>query len=337
MNDNHILVDPYVLALRPYAADQREYIAVLVAWLRALLRNRDRCSFSEACLARLMSSGLYPTGAAIARILTESKVDDVSVVDVLNLLRPVSETEPFLERRVGIRSIGADEWTFQPDVMVARLPGVVAEAFREAVVMALFAHNDGWASDGIVVASTGLPLGEGSSGATVAIIEMLGGRLEEVNRRVEGVFELVCKPDTIDEDLSLEEVYRDPSRAALLVYRTDIAAPGETELDADKIMVSPGFVASLELLNIHRRTELLRIVYRRIVLAALGRLHNVEGASLHPVRTNSNADAPQVVRADGARLWRCMVTQRGAGYRLHYWTLSNNRVELDRVTVEHDV
>ena len=97
------------------------------------------------------------------------------------------------------------------------------------------------------------------------------------------------------------------------------------------------FLESLQTAGIVRNRGLARRVYLLAVMAATGRISGVNGADLHAVRVSAAANAKQVERADGAKLWRCKVSQSGAGYRLHYWSIPGGGVELDRVLIESHV
>jgi hypothetical protein len=158
------------------------------------------------------------------------------------------------------------------------------------------------------------------------MLERLDGTVLEVNQPIANTFELLADPASAEADITVEDLYADPDRATAMMH---------AEVDGSRIGAATHFVASLESFNIHRQPAILRAVYRRAALAALGRLHQLDGADLHAVRENANADAAQVTRDDGAKLWRCTVTKRGAGYRLDYWALRDGAgIQLDRVVTE---
>jgi hypothetical protein len=328
MDDIHVLIDAFVVAVPVVPRDRPDYIRMLVDWLRVLSRNRNRCSVSETMLAELWMCGRYPSRSSLERVLTELEIDDVSVVDVVNLLRPVSEREPFLEQLLGIRSIAAEGVAVEPAVLIERLPGGLGAALSEGVMMAMYAHSKGWAKDGLLLATAEVEQLDGGARGYVSLVERLDGTVEDCRHEVVERFELACDPAHVEADISIADVYADPQRAAVIAH---------AGVDPSRIGVGGHFVRSLETLNIHRQPAVLRAVYRRAALAALGQLHRVDGANVHPVRENANADSAQVTRGDGGKLWRCMVTKRGAGYRLHYWTLGETGIELERVLGEAGV
>jgi hypothetical protein len=332
MHNTHILIDPFVLSVPSERDDGREYLTALVAWLRVLRRNRERCSISERSLGVLWAKRLYPTKSVIHQIILDNAVDDFSAIDVINLLRPISETEPFFEEFIGMTSLAATEWRLEPALLFERLDREIGETFRDALVLGVYAQLRGWAPEGLMVATRGIAPVEGHAGCFIDIIENRDGALTQVNARCDGVVDITPRPSDAEADLSLEDLYKDPIRAAM--HHAEHC--GSAVPDPAKMRVGSDFVPSLEALNIHRQPAILRAVYRRVAQAAIGELAVSDGASLHPVRVNTSADAAQVVRDDGGRLWRCMVTKRGAGYRLHYWTVGDV-IELQRVLTEAQI
>lgn len=329
MDDIHILVDPFVLAVPLDRNEAAAYLVELVAWLGVLRRNRPRCSVSEAAVAALWSCGRYPTKVSVEGIIAENGIKDVSAVDVINLLRPLSETEPFFEAHTGVRSMAARDWKFEPQGMFLRLGAELGATLRDAVVIGLYVQASGWAPDGLLVATRREGPAEGQAGAFVELVEKVDGTVTEIDAWHGGAFEITPEPASAEADLSLVDLYKEPVRAAIHFAEQC----GERPLEAARLGVGPDFVSSIEAFNIQRQPAVLRALYRRVVQAASGQLEAVEGAALHAVRVNANANAEQVERGDGGRLWRCTVTMRGAGYRLHYWTIGNN-IELQRVMQE---
>jgi predicted RNA-binding protein with RPS1 domain len=67
-----------------------------------------------------------------------------------------------------------------------------------------------------------------------------------------------------------------------------------------------------------------------------GRAPHVPGLEVHPLRVSEVGGAPQRVREDGAKAWRCSLqVSTPAARRLHYWQLPEGETELAKV-VYHD-
>jgi hypothetical protein len=68
------------------------------------------------------------------------------------------------------------------------------------------------------------------------------------------------------------------------------------------------------------------------------------GVDLRPLRRSRAANSGQVEReSDGAKAWRVTLTDRGPGWRMHYWHVpsrpSENQteaIEFERVLRKHD-
>ncbi|TAM66116.1 MAG: hypothetical protein EPN48_17300 [Microbacteriaceae bacterium] len=75
---------------------------------------------------------------------------------------------------------------------------------------------------------------------------------------------------------------------------------------------------------------------KTVVDVLTGRVRDMPGRKLHPLREGTGALERDVVRADGARCMRAAVEQNvPAARRLHYWQLDGGTIELSRV-VSHD-
>ena len=131
------------------------------------------------------------------------------------------------------------------------------------------------------------------------------------------------------------ELYRDPVKAVATIV-SELQENDHGITNVLSVQSGEGFVASIEGLGLHRIPALLKRVFFLAGCAACGKLAHVPGAKLHAVRESEAGDAAQVERGDGAKLWRCMITKQGAGYRLQYWA-SISAIELHTVVVESKI
>lgn len=338
MTRRHIIVDPFVVATPTEPAQLSEYVAGLAEWLPALARRREECSVIERSVAILLEEGRFPTFEAIAALLAKSESAEYSVVDIRNLLRVVVETEPYLEHHLRRRSVAVEQLEATPREPIERMGKRVEETIEQALVMVALAQQEGWAADGVYWATTSWPVeAEGlDTHAFVTLVELLDGSVQAVNVGIDGHCRVVTRVEDLDDIQRVADLYRDPSAAVMAVLDRLRRAGLPCSLEQPQVLVADGFVESVEALAIHRHPAVLETVFQRAALAAVGHLDGVSGAKLHPVRTSSAADSPQVVRDDGARLWRCMVTKRGAGYRLHFWSLPGGGIELVAVMRESE-
>jgi hypothetical protein len=96
-------------------------------------------------------------------------------------------------------------------------------------------------------------------------------------------------------------------------------------------------MATVESHGLGAQPRMLYRIYRLGILAAIGRLATMPGARVHAVRETKAAGSAQVVRGDGDKKCRCMLSKKGAGFRLHYWEGRDGGIELDAVLVESEV
>jgi hypothetical protein len=333
--ERHVIVDPYLLALPEPGGDFASYIAGLVEWLPALKEQRDNCSCFRSSLQPLMTEGRFPTLESLKRALVRAEVTEVTAVDLMQLFVPIGATEPFFEYFVGTHDIDASNVNVTPELVIDRLGANLGSVVKNSLMLVAVAHDQGWCltstywatsnvDDDWLVATGDAGLVASATGDVVAIDRPLIARLK-----------ILTRSSALKIEPALVSVYKDPLRATTIVIERlrqfDPSIPPVVSISAGE-----GFVASLEAYGVVRQPSLLEAVYTRAALAALNRLQNLKGAKLHPKRTGPAADAPQVTREDGARLWRCMVTQKGAGLRLHFWTRPDGQVELDRILKESE-
>lgn len=76
----------------------------------------------------------------------------------------------------------------------------------------------------------------------------------------------------------------------------------------------------------------------QIVEKTAAKLVGAPNVREHPFRTSDAGNAPQVIRADGAKAFRLYLQQgSSSARRLHYWLLADNRIELAKVGVHDDI
>jgi hypothetical protein len=98
--------------------------------------------------------------------------------------------------------------------------------------------------------------------------------------------------------------------------------------------LGPDFLSSLAAVEGVARDR----VVRACAHVCSGRAPDVTGLELHPLRESAGGDAPQRIREDGAKAWRCSLqADTPAARRLHYWQLPDAGVELANVAYHDDL
>lgn len=99
-------------------------------------------------------------------------------------------------------------------------------------------------------------------------------------------------------------------------------------------LIGPAFAESLDGLDAGQLLKALKTV----VDVLTGRVRELPGRAVHPLRSSDAGGAPDRVRDDGARCMRAYVEQNApAARRLHYWVLPDGTIELSRIVTHDDV
>lgn len=104
--------------------------------------------------------------------------------------------------------------------------------------------------------------------------------------------------------------------------------------------LGPHFMESIASAGLDTNDIILRKIVRVAAAVLAHQAKQIEGAKLHPLRQTNAGDSPQRIRsADQAKAWRLDITKHGAGWRLHYWHISNahgESIEFSNICKESD-
>jgi hypothetical protein len=129
------------------------------------------------------------------------------------------------------------------------------------------------------------------------------------------VFPLLCSPDDLLPLINILTLWEEGENEVMYAIEQQIKKDWQY-LGGASLQFSLGsrFVKSVNNAGLDTNEAILR---RMVVLAAAvvaEQIKHVEGAKLHPLRTNLAGDSPQRIRSrDQARAWRVDVTKHGAG------------------------
>lgn len=120
-------------------------------------------------------------------------------------------------------------------------------------------------------------------------------------------------------------------------YRKDWHQADHTSLN---FCLGSRFIASVASTGLHTNDLILRKIVRLAATVIANQAKQIESAKLHPLRQTSAGDSPQRIRStDQAKAWRLDIAKHGAGWRLHYWHISNSdgeRIEFSNICKESD-
>lgn len=335
---DHTIIDPFIFCLPDNELSECErFCRDLAHWGSRVLEDPHGHSTPESCVTRLIECDRYPTLEKLKYLVRQYPSLGFSAPDLSNLLRSLADRRPYTEQLTGIRDVVVSSNTgINPERVVERLPTEVGTAFRKTLYGAALGWPSAESGDSKGIATTGIDESYVAVEGVVALYERVDGEVQE-DVTVFAQFSVVLASDDAEEGVDWCSKYQDPVNAVETAYRTLLSESDRRALAMGTTTAGPGFVESLERLGIHRKASILRRVFFLAANAACGRLAAMNGADLHWVRKSISADAPQVDRADGGKLWRCKVTQKGAGYRLQYWAFDSGEIELERVVRESEI
>ncbi len=333
----HTLLDPLVLVVpaRPVTKQRAiAYLSVLVDWSSVLLEQSREWSLSRAAVNALLEEGTFPTWESVTEVVKAQGEIVFAVGDIMNRLRRVSEVRPFCEERLGVAEIVASTITVDPDTVCSRLSPAVGAGLRDSFAAIAAARDLGLDLEQTCF-GTPFPFMSDHVGvvAESVLVATVAGSVHSCPSLWERL-PVVLDTQSLIPPFSLELVYTDVGRAVEAVRRQMM--PDSEAMRPVGVIAGPEFLKSLEACNFVSRPTLLRRVYERLAVASMGSLAAVGGAKLHAVRENEGPNAKQLKRADGAALWRCMISKEGAGYRLQYWQRADGTIEAQVVVVESE-
>lgn len=339
---SHVIVDPYVIAL-PLVDEQRDasaYLEGLIRWANRLRTSDVLHTTPERCVENMIATGAFPTLQCLKEFIYQKRVTGISAVDVANCVRSIADRRPYTEDAVNVHALlRSDDCIVAPAAVIDRLNTPLAGSFADCLFAVVV--SDANNSENVAVGTIGL--------ADKPREIMLNGTVASYERADRTVLDNIAVSSQIallhDEDYDAEEdaavewceVYGNVTEVVSAALRELHRRPEFATTKCTDISYGSEFVSSIQKLGLHQQAPILKRIFVLAVYAGIGIIARISGAKLHPVRKSKAADADQMLREDGAKLWRCMVTQKGAGFRLHYWSLVDGRIELDRILVESEV
>ena len=285
----------------------------------------------------MLETDRFPTLGALQRLRGMSNA--VSIEDIRNALRIISDPELFIETVVGISDLILDSNpSVSPHTLVDRLGPYLGASLTSALFIAVLAQKRDWHVQHLAFGTSNSPLGSThvAIDGTVTMFEATSRGATACNTPIEAHLDILRSPYEYCRYLDVQSAYRNPqlaTRIALINHK--LLGPAD-DLGID-ILDGVDFIVSLERHNIHRTPGLLERVYFLVGMAALGRIADVDGAQVHPVRCSIDPNSSQRERGDGAKLWRCVLAKKGAGFRLQYWLRPGEVLELHNIITESDI
>ncbi len=107
-----------------------------------------------------------------------------------------------------------------------------------------------------------------------------------------------------------------------------------------KFSLGSHFIESIANVGLDTNESVLRKIIWLAAAVIADQAKQIESAKLHPLRKTFAGDSPQRIRSmDQAKAWRLDIAKHGAGWRLHYWHISDSdggAIEFSNICKESD-
>jgi hypothetical protein len=127
-----------------------------------------------------------------------------------------------------------------------------------------------------------------------------------------------------------EILWEHPNLAILKAYYSAISFDDRGTYQLGSHRFGSRFLDTIRGLGLHSQAGRIKSIYETCALVVCSRAPELAGINPHRLRGNTRA-------SDGAKGWRADISQKGPGYRLHYWQCRDGSIELSCVNVHRDM
>jgi hypothetical protein len=311
-------LDPLLVTLPAQANQQQvaEWVNALAAW--ALEVGDSYCEWHHFfdCTYSLIQENVFPSVRSLAKAVETAKsdIDPVWLSKAVN--RFFQDESRSIMATLGTHGVATTTVAVAPKEFLARNHIKVQGLLSDALVCVACDAACGAADDlGIVT----LPLAakKVSVNAQVALTEPDAriGKLPDPSR-VGSEFPVVATPDSFLEYIGAPELF---AAGDTVLERNLNQLAGASRLR--RVAVGKQFLGSIESCGLMEDRGVLSKAIRATVALATKEF-NLINYEFHDLRSSASGNAKQLVRAaDGAGAWRLYLTKKGAGWRLHFWSI----------------
>lgn len=328
----NIFVDPVIVAI-PMDETDREGIVVwlqsLEAWLTEALGAHFTWLHSTIITELLTVHGRFPSFENLRSFQRKYHLDinpSILAHKVNEFFRdPEHDLADKLENFGYLAELQNDSVVIHPELIATRWPDFIRSSMHSLLVTSCVCKQTDHLFANVLRIATLKCSDQGQEITISAVI-------------TDVIPELACKPgDTITQTFPLLFTPEDlPIINVLeLWYAGETGIMYAIELHFKKIWqktvglalkfsLGAHFIASVASAGLDTNDIVLRKIIRLAAAVIADQAKQIEGAKLHPLRKELAADSPQRVRRkDQATAWRLDITKHGAGWRLHYWHISD--------------
>jgi len=334
-----ILVDPYVLAL-PSLENPRgrllSYLEGLEAWLgRTAYPPFTKILYPAECVACLMEIDAFPFSRKVARLLLAKEIVEYDPQAISRMATSLLDSCEQVENYIRVLLIAA-ELAVLPSYFVQRLPERVSDLFLDCLAkLALQAATGDPILSGLRIGST--DKADSTEGqiairgrVTDAQVNRTDISLDPMPIQLDAQFPVLFDLEDVLDAIEWEVLWEYPDWAIRKAYYSAISLGDRSIFKLGSFRTGNRFLDTIRRLGLHSQPSRIRSVYQTCALVVSGYASAVAGINPRRLR--------RAIRdSDGATGMRADISQRGAGYRLHYWRCRDGTTELSCVNVHNDV
>jgi len=341
----NFVVDP-LLTTVPQTTDRSElaqWLTSLESWVREASSSPFSWCHFLGCTQQLVLDGLFPDFAALRNIIQGLGVD----VDAAGLTRAI--TRFFQDPNRDLRAITATKCAVVEDgVDVAPVeffsrndPRIHSSLMDSLLCLACDkSTREAFASDALIVTA---PFQSKEEAICIRGSIALTDPDDIVNRvsqaGLDETFLAVFSPIDLITVISPDDIWQGGEEEFLKAVERRGARIGGSLLP---VQLHGAFWESLRQSTIYTDLNALDKLCRICALVLAGQAKDVK-VNLRSLRTSKAGNSPQRIRQrDGAAAWRLTISDRGIGWRLHYWHVpmqsptQQEVIELVNVVRKHD-
>jgi len=347
---HNILFDPALLVVPAETADHREvelWLKTLESWARVVGTTSQDWYHLTDLVVKHVGHERFPSFRLLRTLQQRFHLNIAlpTIVAMVNevFLQDARSFPPTLEAyllQFGlIVEPTQNTVVIEPDALPAQWPGELRNSVAHLLGEAGVGKWKGEPFSSKVAIATAHHLANAYELRIAGEATILSERDEQEQSRFSAVFPLLAElEETVPTEVhALWELGEQGVRVAIeRQFQQDWGATVARPLP---FVIGPQFLPSVH----ERGTDLNRSVLTKIVYIAAAVIADSAIAincDLHPLRETSAPNSPQRIRlGDGAKAWRLTLTNKGAGWRMHYWRIpgaSESSIEFSNVCKKHE-
>lgn len=343
---NTIFVDPVIVLIPSDDANREDveaWLSHLKIWLQEALGAHYKWLHFVQATNLLEDHECFPSFQVIRSLQRKYKLD----INPSLLARDINlffrdETLDFtgnLERLGYLVEVQDGTILIRPEAFVSRWPDYIQAEMQHVLTTACICkHTGDLFGEKLRIATLKLPDNERNIEISATITDALPDGVMDGKPDILQTFPLLFTPDDLLPLLDILALWQEGESGICYAIEQQFKKDwGHTVSHAMSFCLGSHFIDSLDVPGVDNNV-LVKLV--RIASAVIADTAMDIKCNLRHLRESKAADSPQRTRvADGAKAWRLTLTDKGIGWRMHYWRVpveNGSRIEFANVLKKHD-